>query len=38
MDITLRAATADDTPECGRVLHEAFKSLADHHNFPPDFP
>jgi GNAT superfamily N-acetyltransferase len=38
MDITLRAATPGDAPECGRVLYEAFKSLADHHNFPRDFP
>jgi len=38
MSVTLRPATPDDTAECGRVLYEAFKSLADRHNFPPDFP
>ncbi len=38
MDLTLRSATPDDAPEAGRVLYEAFKSLADQHNFPPDFP
>ena len=38
MDITLRPATPGDTPDCGRVLYEAFKTLADRHGFPPDFP
>ena len=38
MDLTLRSATPDDAPEAGRVLYEAFKSLADQHSFPPDFP
>jgi predicted N-acetyltransferase YhbS len=37
MNITLRPAAPGDAPECGRVLYEAFKSLADHHNFPRDF-
>jgi hypothetical protein len=38
MTITLRAAAPEDTSEGGRVLYQAFKSLADQHNFPPDFP
>ncbi len=38
MAISLRAATPADAPECGRILFQAFKTLADHHNFPPDFP
>ena len=38
MDITLRRAVPDDTPECGRILHEAFATLADRHGFPHDFP
>lgn len=38
MDIILRPVSTGDAPECGRVLYEAFKSLADHHRFPPDFP
>jgi predicted N-acetyltransferase YhbS len=38
MGITLRSVSPGDAPECGRVLYEAFKSLADRHNFPPDFP
>jgi GNAT superfamily N-acetyltransferase len=38
IDITLRPAASDDAPELGRVLYEAFRSLADRHGFPPDFP
>ncbi len=38
MSLTLRRATADDKPECGRILYEAFATLADRHGFPRDFP
>jgi len=38
MDVTLRRATAADTPKCGRILYEAFATLADRHGFPHDFP
>jgi len=38
MDITLRAGKPDDSRECGRICYEAFKSIADRHGFPPDFP
>jgi predicted N-acetyltransferase YhbS len=38
MDITLRAGKPDDSLECGRIAYEAFKSIADRHGFPPDFP
>jgi predicted N-acetyltransferase YhbS len=38
MEITLRRAAADDIPECGRILYEAFATLADRHGFPRDFP
>ena len=38
MDLVLREAAPADAPECGRVLFEAFRSLADYHNFPRDFP
>ena len=37
MDTTLRPAASGDAPELGRVLFEAFKSLADQHGFPRDF-
>jgi predicted N-acetyltransferase YhbS len=38
MDPTLRAPTADDVAECGRICFEAFNAIADRHNFPHDFP
>jgi predicted N-acetyltransferase YhbS len=38
MKITVRPGTTEDGKECGRILHDAFKSIADQHNFPPDFP
>lgn len=37
MDVTLRAAAPHDAPELGRVLYEAFRSIADRHGFPRDF-
>jgi GNAT superfamily N-acetyltransferase len=36
--ITLRETVAADIPECGRILYEAFATLATAHGFPPDFP
>src|SRR2546425_3195842 len=38
MKVTLRPGTIADAKECGRTLHAAFKSIADQHNFTPDFP
>ena len=38
MDVTLRRAVPADIPECGRILYEAFATLADRHGFPHDFP
>lgn len=38
MNITIRLMTQEDVETCGRVCFEAFKSLADRHNFLPDFP
>lgn len=38
MDVTLRRAVPDDIPACGRILFEAFATLADRHGFPRDFP
>ncbi len=38
MDVTLRRAVQADIPECGRILYEAFATLADRHGFPHDFP
>lgn len=36
--VILRAAVPKDVPECGRILYEAFATLAARHGFPPDFP
>jgi predicted N-acetyltransferase YhbS len=38
MPITLRPARPDDAAVCGDILYRAFKTLADRHSFPPDFP
>ena len=37
-DLTLRAGRAEDAEDCGSICYEAFKAIADGHNFPPDFP
>ena len=36
--VTLREALPAHIPECGRILYEAFATLATRHGFPPDFP
>jgi predicted N-acetyltransferase YhbS len=28
----------EDVEACGRICYEAFKAIAEQHNFPPDFP
>jgi predicted N-acetyltransferase YhbS len=38
MSIKVRNATPGDAASCGRIIFEAFKSLADRHGFTPDFP
>lgn len=38
MTVTLRAGSIEDAKECGRICYEAFRSIAEQHNFPPDFP
>jgi predicted N-acetyltransferase YhbS len=38
MNISLRAGRPDDAETCGKICYEAFKALADQHNFPLDFP
>src|ERR671917_640343 len=35
---TLRAGRSEDAETCGSICYEAFKAIADEHNFPPDFP
>ena len=36
--LSLRAGRAEDAETCGSICYEAFKAIADQHNFPPDFP
>ncbi len=38
MNIKLRPGTRKDAAECGLILFEAFKSVANQHNFPWDYP
>jgi predicted N-acetyltransferase YhbS len=38
MDVKLRAAIPDDAQRCGTICYEAFKAIANQHNFPPDLP
>ena len=36
--IGIRPVAAADIPRCGEIMYLAFKSIAEQHNFPPDFP
>ena len=38
MNIGLRTGKPDDAETCGSICCEAFRAIADRHNFPPDFP
>ncbi len=38
MSLKLRPGTKEDAAACGVIIYEAFKSIADQHNFPPDVP
>lgn len=38
MSINIRQMTKDDIENCGRIIYEAFKGIAEQHNFPLDFP
>jgi ribosomal protein S18 acetylase RimI-like enzyme len=38
MDVKLREGRIDDAQVCGIIAYEAFKTIAEEHNFPPDFP
>src|ERR1044072_3393016 len=37
MTTTLRRMTELDVETCGRICYEAFRGIADKHNFPHDF-
>jgi predicted N-acetyltransferase YhbS len=36
--VQIRRATPADAEPCGRIAYEAFRGIAERHNFPPDFP
>lgn len=38
MNIQIRSMNREDVETCGRICYEAFKHIADCHNFRPDFP
>ena len=38
MSIQIRLMKQEDVETCGRICYEAFKNVADYHNFRPDFP
>jgi predicted N-acetyltransferase YhbS len=38
MSITLRQGKPEDAKRCGEICYNAFKTIAEQHNFPPDFP
>jgi predicted N-acetyltransferase YhbS len=38
VNVQIRAMRQEDVETCGRICYEAFKSIAERHNFPPDFP
>lgn len=38
MSLHLRAATPADAAQAGRICYDAFKTIAEQHGFPPDFP
>jgi hypothetical protein len=38
MKLVLRTGRTDDAEAGGAVCHEAFKTIAEQHDFTPDFP
>jgi GNAT superfamily N-acetyltransferase len=38
MEITLRQGVPQDAQRCGEICYEAFATIAQRHNFPPDLP
>jgi GNAT superfamily N-acetyltransferase len=38
VEIKIRPVTQEDAASCGTICYEAFKAIANQHNFPPDFP
>lgn len=38
MALVLRPIEPADVPAAGAICHDAFRAIAEQHNFPPDFP
>ncbi len=38
MTLVLRRSTLDDAAPCGEICYTAFKTVAEQHHLPPDFP
>ena len=38
IEVNIRRIVPADAPEASRIIYEAFKGIAERHNFPPDFP
>ncbi len=38
MSLTLRPGRPEDATMCGTICYEAFKAIAEQHNFPPSYP
>lgn len=36
--LKLRSGSPADAPACSKICYEAFKTISEQHNFPPDFP
>ena len=37
MAVTVRPAHPSDAEACGRIIHDAFRTISERHHFPPDF-
>lgn len=37
LSISLRPGTLEDAKQCGEICYRAFRTIAEEHNFPPDF-
>jgi hypothetical protein len=38
MNLIMRPGKPEDASACGAICYHAFKSIAEAHHFPPDFP
>jgi hypothetical protein len=38
MSVRLRPVSPEDAEPAGAICYEAFKTIAEQHRFPPDFP